>query len=697
VSGLASLIVRRRISWVVLVLALLASIGILVLGGSQSSTATGATAALPIGAQSTTVVELQERLPASQTAPALIVFSRDGGSALTQADVAAITDRAQALSPLALEGQVPPPVVSDDGTVALVTAPLAASNDVLATADTVDQIRAIARDGLPDGIQAQVTGPAGFAADIAKVFDGANTNLLLATVLVVAILLIVTYRSPWLWIVPLVVVGLADRVAGVAAGGMSQLTGIPVDDAALGILSVLVFGAGTDYALLLISRYRDELRLEPDRYAAMRRALVGAGGAILGSGLTVILALLTLLLATIPTTRGLGLACAVGVLVALVYALVMLPVALVVFGRRLFWPFVPKVGDTPITDRRTVWSRIGAVVARRPLAVVIGGTIVLAVLALPLLGLRTGLGPTEQFLAKPEAVAGQETLARAFAAGAADPVAIISPQKDGDTVASLVATVPGVASVAPGVTGDGLAQTDVILATAPGSEAADQSIRDIRAALADVPDTYVGGPQAQTLDSAEAQQRDMRVIVPLILLLVFAVLILLLRALVAPVLLVVTVVGTYAAAMGASWWLFTNVFNFPAMDTGVPLLAFLFLVALGVDYNIFLVTRAKEEAGERGSKDGMLRALAATGGVITSAGILLAAVFAVLGVLPLIALAQIGLIVCIGVLLDTLLVRTVIVPALALFTGDRFWWPGHPPVARLGGAPQGSVTLTTAK
>ncbi len=676
-AGLAGLIVRRRISLVVLLLALMASMAVLAFGGATSSTATSPTAALPVGAQSTTVVELQERLPASQTAPALVVFSREGSSALTTADTTAIAGRAAALKPLALGSQVPPPVLSKDGTVALVTVPLAASNDPLATVDTVGKIRTIVRADLPAGLQAQVTGPAGFTADIAKVFDGANTTLLLATVLVVAILLIITYRSPWLWIVPLVVVGLADRVASVAAGGMSHLTGIPVDDAALGILSVLVFGAGTDYALLLISRYRDELRLESDRYTAMRRALVGAGTAILGSAFTVILALLTLLLASIPTTRGLGLACAVGVFVALIYALVMLPVALVVFGRRIFWPFVPRVGDTPITEQRTVWSGIGAVVARRPLAVVVGGSVVLAALALPLLGLRIGLGPTEQFLAKPEAVAGQETLARAFPAGASDPVVVISAESDAPAVVKLVGSVAGVASVANGVTGDGLAQTEVVLAAAPGSDAADQSIRDIRDALSPVADAYVGGSQAQALDSAQAQRNDTLVIVPIILILVFAVLVFLLRALVAPVLLVATVLATYLAAMGASWWLFMNVFNFSAMDTGVPLLAFLFLVALGVDYNIFLVTRAKEEAVGRGSREGMLRALAATGGVITSAGILLAAVFAVLGVLPLIALAQIGVIVCLGVLLDTLLVRTVIVPALALLTGDKFWWPGR--------------------
>lgn len=675
-SRALSTLVGRRSSWAVLICSLLASIAVLALGGGQSSTATSTTDPLPAGAQSTQVVELQERLPASQVTPALVVFARLDGSALTTTDLAAIDDVTAAVTPLATAGQVSHAQVSDDGKVALVAVPLAATNDVLATSDTVEDIRAAIRAGLPDGLQAEVTGPAGFQADIANVFDGANTNLLLATVLVVAVLLIITYRSPFLWLVPLIVVGLADRVAGVAAGAMSEVTGIPVDDSGFGILSVLVFGAGTDYALLLISRYRDELRLEPDRFLAMRRAVAEAGGAILGSGLTVILALLTLLLATIPTTRGLGMACAVGVLVALIFALVMLPAALVMFGRRLFWPFVPKVGDAAITDRRTVWSRIGTLIARRPLTVAIAGLLVLVALALPLLGLKTGLSPTDQFLAKPEAVAGQETLARAFPAGATDPVAVISTAEAADTIVAAASAVVGVASATAGPTGDGLAQTNVVLAAAPGSPEADQAIRDLRRAVVDIPATYVGGSQAQALDAADAQQRDTLVIVPLILLLVLTVLIFLLRSLVAPLLLVATVVGTYLAAMGASWWIFTHVLDFPAMDSGVPLLAFLFLVALGVDYNIFLVTRAKEEARAFGSRDGMLRALAATGGVITSAGILLAAVFAVLGVLPLIALAQIGLIVCLGVLLDTLLVRTVVVPALALLTGDSFWWPG---------------------
>lgn len=682
---LARIVVRPRTSWLLALLALLVSGALIGVFGATESTSTRATDTLPVGAESTKVVELQERLPQAQTTPALVVYSRTDGAALSADDRAALQQRATALAPLAEGGAVPPPVVSDDGTVALVSVPLPAAADPVAVGEAVAEVRDVAKASLPAGVQAQVTGGAGYTADLANVFDGANVTLLGVTALVVAVLLIVTYRSPWLWLVPLVVVGLADRVAVVAAARASEWTGIPVDASAFGILSVLVFGAGTDYALLLISRYRDELRREPDRFVAMRRAVVGAGEAILASALTVVLALLTLLLSVIPATRGLGLACAVGVLVALTYALVVLPAALVIWGRGLFWPFVPRVGDTAIADRPSIWSRVGTVVSRRPVVVTVFGGLLLLLLASPLLSLQTGLGPNEQFLKKPEAVAGAETLARAFPAGSTEPLAVVSTATAAVQVAAAARDVPGVAAVTPGVTGDGLAQTNVILSATPGSDAADQAIRDLRTAVGAVSgaDAVVGGTLAQQLDTAEAQQRDLRLLVPLILLLVFLVLVALLRALVAPVLLVVTVVATYAAAMGVGWWLSAHVFGFSALDTGVPLLAFLFLVALGVDYNIFLVSRAKEEAREHGTRTGMLRALASTGGVITSAGILLAAVFAVLGVLPLIALAQIGLIVCVGVLLDTLLVRTVVVPALVMLTGDRFWWPGRAPSVRL--------------
>ena len=519
-----------------------------------------------------------------------------------------------------------------------------------------------------------MTGPAAIQADIGQVFDGADIRLLAATAAVVAILLIITYRSPVLWLVPLTVVGIADRLAAIVSTNVLEAVNVAWDESTVGILSVLVFGAGTDYALLLISRYRDELKTTESRHEAMAHALGRTFEAVLSSATTVVLGLLTLLLSAIPTTRGLGLACAVGVVIAATFALVVLPAALVLFGRWVFWPRVPHVGDAVLVDSRGVWHRVGAAVARRPrtfVAVTVAG---LAVLAIGATSITTGLDPADQFLEQPEAISAAERLGESFPAGTSDPVQVLTREKPEEVLAA-VEEVDGVDSARVTSTGNGVGRIDAVPDAAPGSDGAQAVVLDVRDAVADFDDTHVGGGDAEALDAEEYAASDRQLILPLILLLVLGALLLLLRSIVAPLLLVATVVATYAASMGASWWLFQTVFGFEAMDTGVPLLAFLFLVALGVDYNIFLVTRAREEAREHGTRTGMLRALTATGGVITSAGILLAAVFAVLGVLPLVVLAQLGAIIFVGVLLDTLVVRTVLVPALALTLGDTFWWP----------------------
>ena len=666
---------RNRITALVTaVLGIGVAVAILALGGSTLSTATGATDALPEGASSTRVVELQEDLPRSQVAPAVLLITRADGAPIG-AQGAAVADDVAAAAAQATGLEVPAPEIAEDGTAALVTVPLAASAATDAVADEVDALRTACIAELPEGYVLAVTGPAGVQADVSKIFDGANTNLLIATASVVALLLLLTYRSPWLWIVPLVVIGLADRVAVVLAVRVSDVTGIPVDDAGTGILSVLVFGAGTNYAFLLISRYRDELRVHENRFAAMRVAVVNAGEAIIGSALTVALALLTLLLSVFPTTRGLGLSGFVGIVTALVFALVVLPAALVLFGRRLFWPFAPKVGDAPAASANGVWYRLGAQVRRRPALTALGAVAVLVVMALGVTQVSSGLSQSEVFLDKPEAIAAQERVAQSFPAGATDPVEVIAPIAVAGDVRAAVAGVAGVAEVRDGASSDSIAQIDAVVAAAPGTDASYATVAAIRSAVADIDGVEVGGTLAKEADARDGVARDQRVIIPLILAIVVVILVFLLRALLAPALLVLTVLATYLASMGASWWIFRGVFDFPALDAGVPLLAFLFLVTLGVDYNIFLVTRAREEAAAHGTREGMLRALAATGGVITSAGILLAAVFAVLGVLPLVILAQIGIIVGIGVLLDTLVVRTVLVPALALLLGDRFWWP----------------------
>ncbi len=655
------------------------------------------TSGLPASYQSTEAQLRQDQLPEEGVAPALVVVSREDGGALTDADKAAVDALAGRVAPLAVAGQPGPPVAptySEDGTVAIVPVNVDTSVEILEVADAVTEIRDAAQKDVPAGLVVQVTGGPAFQADIAAVFEGANVTLLAATALVVAVLLLITYRSPWLWIVPLVVVGIAEQFTLKVVGLLAPQFGIVVDESAVGITSVLVFGAATDYALLLIARYRDRLRTDDSRFDAMRFAVRRTAEPILASGATVTLALLTLLLAQQETLRGLGFAAAVGVVVAVTTGLLVLPAAMVIFGRGLFWPFVPRVGDAAREGK--VWGRIGEAVKRRPNIVGIGATVFLLVLSLGSIGISVGLSQNEVFRVKPEAVAGQETLAKAFPAGATEPVAIMTNPGSVDAVVGAVKGLDGVVSATPGVSEGDIAQVDVVLDSDPGSDESFDSIREIRSAVADVEgaDAVVGGSTATLLDANEAALRDAKVIIPIVLVLVLLVLVLLLRALFAPLLLVATVLLTFFAALGTSWLIFQNVLGYPALDNGVLLLSFIFLVALGVDYNIFLATRAREEALVGDTRSGMLKALKATGGVITSAGILLAAVFAVLGVLPLIALAQIGIIVGIGVLLDTLLVRTVLVPALAFVFGERFWWPSKVDGREIHG--DGDVDVTEA-
>ena len=704
-NRLTQFITARKTSWIILVGAALAA-GALFSIGSGASGGSSPGVGLPPSAESALVADAQQSLPGSDASAALVVFSRDGGTGtgaaessrdrLSDADIMAITARTTTLADLSLNGILPPPRISDDGTVALIVVPLSKIADVAGQADRAAHIRAVANADLPSGITARLTGPEGFAVDIAAVFKGADITLLLTTVIVVAVLLLVTYRSPWLWLVPLVVVGLADGLAGIVAARVASTVGITLDASITGILSVLVFGAGTNYALLLIARYRDELRAVEDRRDAMAQALRGAGPAIIASGSTVVLALLTLTFAQLEGNRALGIACAAGVVIAMIFALFVLPSALVLFGRGLFWPYIPAFGSRGSTDRG-VWHRLGTLVSRKPVVVAIIGAVILGGLALGVPQIRIGLAQTEKFTAVPEAVVGQNVLADAFSAGSGSPVVVIANNDKARAVADAATAVEGVVSATPGVTDGTVTQIDVVLdaaAETPESFAAVTALRDSLHTINGA-DALVGGLDAQTLDVNEAQTADQNLVIPLILALVLLVLVLLLRSLVAPLLLLATVVASFFASLGASWLLFESVFGFPAIDTNVVLFAFLFLVALGVDYNIFLVTRAREESVEHGTRVGMIRALSSTGGVITSAGILLAAVFAVLGVLPLITLTQIGIIVCIGVLLDTLLVRTVIVPSLAFITGEAFWWPGRPAHHRahrlVGSSTEGSI------
>ena len=683
------------------------------LGGSFAATkADPGQGALPDTVQSVRAKALAAQLPGAKVNPAIVVISK-GGAVISPTEVAALAEvGAKLTTEFGMSADAPsgsagaggtgsaggaggatggaagtggpgaggPPgaIPSQDGKAVLLAVPLDSALAVDKLAQTVESMRDRLAEQLPDGMTAEVTGGAGFVADISRVFEGANTRLLAATAGIVAILLIVTYRSPILWLVPLFVIGSADQMGAQLTKIVSGATGWQISEQTTGIASVLVFGAGTNYALLLIARYREELRRNPDHRAAMRRAVTRAAEPIIGSALTVAVSLLTLSLAIDGGIRSIGWTSALGVLVVLVAVLVVLPAAMVLFGRRLFWPFIPRLGDPDPTEQG-IWSKVAGAVVRRPHVIGIAATLVLVAMASGLFGARVGLSQTEQFRVDAESVRGLETIAAHFPAGSASPVQVIVSEAAGAETARVVGAVPGVESARVVDSGSGLARVDAVLTDVGGTSASEDAVRAIRTAVAGIPgaDAAVGGDVAALVDQQDAAQRDQRVIAPLILVIVFLILVGLLRALVAPVILIATVVLSYFAALGASYVAFVRVLGFPALDTSVPLLAFLFLVALGVDYNIFIMTRARQEAGVIGTTPGIVRAIAVTGGVITSAGVLLAAVFTVLGVLPLVALGQIGVIVGFGVLLDTLLVRTILVPALVRLAGDRVWWPSR--------------------
>jgi RND superfamily putative drug exporter len=651
--------------------------GLISLGASESGTVDSALDRLPVNVDSTKVVELQAQLPKSETLGALVVYAPSESATFTPAqlqDLAGIGAQLQNFG-VATPG-LPPVIPSETLNVAITSVTFEATENIEELSDTVKEMREFIADSELAGIDIYVSGEAGISTDLASVFDGANFTLLAVTASVVALLLLITYRSPVLWILPLIVVGLADRAGVTLALNIGEWTGVPMDESVPGIVSVLIFGAGTDYALLLIARYRDELRLVENKYEAMRIALTKSFEPIGASASTVILALVTLLLSAFPATRGLGLAGAVGVLTAMVFALFVLPPFLVLFGRKAFWPLIPKVGDKLSADRAGIWGRVGGLVRKRPAAVLAAGIGTLLIASSGLLQVNLGLSQNEQFLDQPESIAGLEVLSQGFAGGTSDPIVVLTTPAQAAAVEISLRQVPEVVDVTPGAATTEVAQLNVVTKAISGTDAAEADIAILRDALANYSETYVGGTTAEQVDRNASILRDWLLIVPIVLILVLAVLIWLLKSVLAPVLLVFTVVGNFLASLGLSWLIFTEVFGFVGLESGVPLLAFLFLVALGVDYNIFLVTRAREDAQTLGTAEGMLRALASTGGVITSAGVLLAAVFAVLGVLPLVTLTQIGVIVCVGVLLDTLLVRTIIVPALGVLLAEKFWWPG---------------------
>lgn len=675
---IAAAVTHRR-SWAIALAILILSAAVMGLVGSNDSAGQSPNS-LPTSAESYQVDQLLAEFPDSDTAPVILVLSRTDGTDLTPADIeaaAAAQNRLLAVDRSVPDAPGPPPIVAPDGKAAIALVQVDSELSGFTLNELITELRSAATDGLAPDLRAQVTGGPAFGADIANSFSGANFTLLAVTALVVAVLLIVTYRSPILWLVPLLVIGFADRFATTVGTALAEVTGLSFDGSTSGITSVLVFGAGTNYALLLISRYREELRRESDHRLALREAVRQAGPAIIASNATVVLALLTLLLAILPSTRSLGALAAAGLIVAAVFVLFVLPPLLALCGPKLFWPFVPKQSDRDTTTEG-VWHSIAAGVSRRPVATASVTIVALLACCAALFGTQIGLSQTEQFRVTAESVEGFDTLSQHFPAGSADPTTILAPTSSIDEVIGIVEGTDGIVSVdRVADSGTGLTRLSVVTDAAPASENSFTVIENLRSALSGVDGAQVGGSDAKALDTTDAAARDRLVVIPAILAVVLAVLLILLRAVVAPLILVATTVLSAVAAIGIGSWVSLHIFGFPALDDNTPLFAFLFLVALGVDYTIFLVTRTREETPRHGTRAAIVRAVSATGGVITSAGIVLAAVFCVLGVLPLITLTQLGIIVGLGILLDTFVVRTVVIPALFTLIGPKIWWPNR--------------------
>jgi RND superfamily putative drug exporter len=803
-GSLFTLPAGRRSKWVVFALWFLA---IFVAGAADlpgkfaEAENNEATSYLPGDAESTAALHATEALQKGEIVPAVVIYRRQSG--LTTADRRRIVEDVERMTAERFPGVIPDgvtaasggrqlasapgeasaprilsagctgeiapvpgqpadyapfvgPLCSADGKAALITAYIDAEGEGERILDPVKAWRnEISEPG--GGLSVKITGGAGFSADAIEVYESISGTLLLAAASLVMLLLIVIYRSPMFLFIPLAAVLFAETLSRSIGYGISEL-GVTINGQSSSIMSVLVLGAGTDYALLLVARYREELHRTADKHEAMRTALASAGPAIFASAATVIAALLCLLIAKVNGTSGLGPIAAIGIACAALAGLTLLPALLTIFGRRAFWPFVPNTPETaPRADRvserarlhivegspfgalaRTflaslvvvvllplvllnwllrrfsggripslivgpldraffipyelrrfrleraadeahgAWKRVGDRVAVSPRRIMVASIAVLLVCFAGFAFFSTELTSEDAYRSEVESVEGQKLLNKSFPSGTTALTNVVVPERtDVQDMRRAVASVDGVDGISPPVAeGPPGVLLQATLTPDPYSTEAFDLVEPIRRAAHQVaPRTLIGGPTAVEFDVRDAAGWDSVVIPPLILLVVLVILIALLRAIAAPLILIGTVIVSFLAALGVGYFAFDVVFGFPGSDPSLPLFAFVFLVALGVDYNIFLIARAREETIEHGSEQGILRALAVTGGVITSAGIVLAGTFSVLAVLPLTFLTEIGFVVAFGVLLDTFLVRSVLVPSIALTMGDDFWWP----------------------
>jgi putative drug exporter of the RND superfamily len=680
VNRVARAVSGRRARWLLLTLWILLA----AVAGSVGSKLTSvennqAQTWLPGGAQSLQALNVaNEHFGSANVTDAVIVYTRAVG--LTIADKRAVRDDVRSLRRFAYHGPVSGPVFSGDGQAAIIGLPLLSPPTGSALATQVKSLRQAVKEGTPADLTSYVSGPAAVGADLASSFSGLDDKLLMAALLIVAVILLITYRSPVLWLLPLLSVGIAVEVGSAVVYLLAKSGVLLVNGETASILYVLLFGVGTDYALLIISRYREELHRNEARRDAMTAAIRQALPPVLASAATVTIALLCLLAAQMNSTHGMGPVLAIGVVVTFLVMVTLLPALLVIFGRWVFWPFIPRYRPDvarPVAEYRA-WRAVAGLVARRPRVIWPVTALVLGALAVGIAGLHTGLTDQQSFMTAPASVTGEQVIAAHFPAGLSDPVNVYAKRSAAPAVLAAVRSTPGVASAQQVAVSGAWVQVNAVLTAQPDSPAAEHAVAALRRATGGIPGAgaLVGGQTATTLDTNNAEGHDERVIIPLILAVVFCILVILLQALVAPLVLLACAALSYAAALGAAALLY-HAIGHPHADPSVPLFGFLFLVALGVDYTIFYITRAKEEAARAGHRAGGTGALVLTGGVITSAGLVLAATFSVLTVLPVVFTVQLGLLVAVGVLLDTFGVRALLVSSLAFDIGPRIWWPGR--------------------
>jgi RND superfamily putative drug exporter len=655
---------------------------------------------LPAGAEATAAQDWQAKFRASDEIPAVIVI--ENGAAISPAELGKLASLKAGLEGLELGSAVIGPIPSEDGRAVQFIAPIRSSDE---TRESVQELRNYLADSAPGGMQAFVTGPAGLTADLVSAFAGIDGILLLVALVAVFVILLIVYRSLLLPVAVLLTSVFALCAAILLVFGMAKLGWIQLNGQSQGILSILVIGAATDYALLYVARFREALTHTTNRTAAVLTAWKASFEPILASGATVIIALLCLLFSDLNSNKALGPVAAAGILCSLFAALTLLPALMALLGRSAFWPFRPKLVPedqrepglvTGLEGQQGIWRATGSLVSRRPRTVWVASVLLLLAASAGVLQLKAhGVPQTDVILSTSNAVDGQDALARHYDAGSGSPAVVVAEERKADEVLAKVRAADGVGDAyllaegsvpitgvtgAPGVPAvrEGNVLINATLNFAADSSEAEDALKVLRDDVKTIdPGALVGGVTATALDTNTTAQRDLAVIIPIVLAVILFILMLLLRSVLAPVLLVLSVVLSYGAAMGVSALVFNNFLGFPGADATVPLFGFVFLVALGVDYNIFLMSRVREESLKHGTRPGILRGLGVTGGVITSAGVVLAATFAALAVIPIMFLVQLAFIVAFGVLLDTVLVRSLLVPALAYDIGPRIWWPSR--------------------